>query len=820
MLRGQKNSENRGFLGRRWSIRAKLLVSFGAVVLVLGAGLVHAEMSLGQSADKTDDLYTNSYLGSQDINDVRYLAMFSEKLQMDAIIGMATGSDEVNEMLDQAAAVSTEARANLEAFSALDRSPAEMEQVASLIKLIDQRDAIRAEVKVAYLAGRIEDAISLNEGTNGFEGVEVITDSITSTADSLVADESDVAKSSRDSVISSANSTQATVIILTALSVLGSALVAFFLARSMSRSAGEAARAARNIARGNPNVVLNNRSSDELGDLTAAFRETAEYMTEMSQVATAVANGDLTLTVTPRAEDDVLGHAFSDMLVKLRDVVGDVMAGAREVLATAEQLSSSSDQMANATTEIAGAVNDVSASSADLARRGDESQAAAAELAFGSSQLASTASKSARSAATSEEEATRIGERIQAVASAATNVAKSADQSRSAALEGHASVQQAIAAMDEIASAVGNVSQTIDELGSYGQQIGDIVRVIDEIATQTNLLALNAAIEAARAGDQGRGFAVVADNVRQLAERSSQSTKEIADLVGRVQAGTVQAVAAMSTGVEHVENGRRISALAGTSLETIIGTVTDAASRMQEIAGDVQGLAAGSERIIDSATQISQLARESAASAETMAENTEAVNTTILAVAASSTQTSASAEQVAAATEQLSAQSQELAATSDRLKQLAAELDEASSRFRWERRHQSIAVETDRRTSSGFAEQVKQAISAHGLWKARLRDAIASGKSDYNIETVAKDDQCTFGKWLHSDGKHGFSSTAEYERVRELHAEFHRVAARVLQLATGGHVNEATTAIESGSEFTAVSGNLVSLLTKAQAGAR
>src|SRR5690606_21546247 len=143
-------------------------------------------------------------------------------------------------------------------------------------------------------------------------------------------------------------------------------------------------------------------------------------------------------------------------------------------------------------------------------------------------------------------EAAQIGERIQLVASASQEVAHSAEESRTAAQQGQDAVAQAVGSMESIAQAVLRASSTVDQLGEYGQQIGDIVKAIDEIAAQTNLLALNAAIEAARAGEQGRGFAVVAENVRSLAERSSESTKEIAALIAKVQAGTQEAVEAMA----------------------------------------------------------------------------------------------------------------------------------------------------------------------------------------------------------------------------------------------------------------------------------
>jgi len=236
--------------------------------------------------------------------------------------------------------------------------------------------------------------------------------------------------------------------------------------------------------------------------------------------------------------------------------------------------------------------------------------------------------------------------------------------------------------MESIAAAVERASKTVDMLGEYGQQIGDIVKTIDEIAAQTNLLALNAAIEAARAGEQGRGFAVVAENVRSLAERSSASTKEIADLIAKVQQGTQEAVQAMAAGVRDVQQGQRITAEAGQALQAIIGTVEQSAERMQQIARDVQGLAAGAERIVSSAEQIAELARDSAQGAGEMAAGTSKVTEAILQISATGEETSASAEEVSASAEELSAQAQELAATAAQMREMASALAAAAGKFR------------------------------------------------------------------------------------------------------------------------------------------
>ena len=243
-------------------------------------------------------------------------------------------------------------------------------------------------------------------------------------------------------------------------------------------------------------------------------------------------------------------------------------------------------------------------------------------------------------------------------------------------------MREAVRSMESIAGAVERASTTVDQLGEYGQQIGDIVKAIDEIASQTNLLALNAAIEAARAGEQGRGFAVVAENVRSLAERSSGSTKEIAALIAKVQNGTQEAVRAMAVGVEDVEAGRNITSEAGDALESIIVSVQQSAARMKDIASEVEDLATGAGRIVGSAEQIAAMASESAQGASDMANGTTRVTEAIVQVSATSEETSASAEEVSASTEELSAQSEELAATASHLRDMASGLTAATARFK------------------------------------------------------------------------------------------------------------------------------------------
>ncbi len=107
-------------------------------------------------------------------------------------------------------------------------------------------------------------------------------------------------------------------------------------------------------------------------------------------------------------------------------------------------------------------------------------------------------------------------------------------------------------------------------------------------------------------------------------------------------------------------------------------------------------------------------------------------------------------------------------------------------------------------------EAINAAISAHGLWKARLKAAIETGKIDIPVETIRMDDQCAFGKWLYGRGfPEKSKNSPHYERVIELHATFHEAAARVVELALQGRKEEAKTLIRVKGEFAAASVRLM-----------
>ena len=635
-------------------LQVKLLGTFAVVLAIAGGGMIFTLLRMQATNDKFVNDAGAEAAAALDTAELR-IAFQVQHQQLKDLLLRGGNPDSYTKYTGTFQDADKAVVAKLDALSK-DLAKLKNKEAQGLLATFDSEHK-------AYDAAFAEAAKAV-QGKNGFDGAagDAIMkgkDANAQTALGDLADRLDKASSVGEADAESmAASTRTIAIGILVGSVLVGFLLAFALSRMITGPAKQAVAAADSIAKGDVNVSMNvNRfvAQDELGDLSRSFTAMTGYLKEMVGAAEAVANGDLTASVTPRGADDALGNALSRMIANLRNLVGGVKTNATSILGASDQLREASDQMAAATGQIASAINEVTRSAVSLASISQESAREVERVAAGSQQVAAAAQSNADSANESRSEATQMNDRILTVATASEEVAKAAEDSKSAAVEGQQAVRQAVTSMEAIAQAVQRASKTVDLLGEYGQQIGDIVKVIDDIAGQTNLLALNAAIEAARAGEQGRGFAVVAENVRSLAERSSESTKEIAALIAKVQQGTQEAVQAMAAGVKDVEEGREITTQAGQALESIIASVQQSAVQMQRIATDVQGLAAGAQRIVSSAEAIASMAEESARGAGDMAQGTTKVTEAIIQVSATSEETSASAEEVSASTEQLSA---------------------------------------------------------------------------------------------------------------------------------------------------------------------
>ncbi|HEX3031622.1 MAG TPA: methyl-accepting chemotaxis protein, partial [Bacillota bacterium] len=232
--------------------------------------------------------------------------------------------------------------------------------------------------------------------------------------------------------------------------------------------------------------------------------------------------------------------------------------------------------------------------------------------------------ESARNLAAASEETTATAEQMTTGTNAlATDTSKVTELSTLAgknARDGGQAVAKTLEGMDAVFDIVNQVSSHLSDIEKHSVKMSDIISVIDDVASQTNLLALNAAIEAARAGEHGKGFAVVADEVRKLAERSSQSSKEISELIYSSQKSINLTAETVQQAITIVENGKKGADTAKLSLEEIVRGIDNVYEYFGNIAAATEELAASSDQVSTASQEVSKLSVEMAHVAEGLDE--------------------------------------------------------------------------------------------------------------------------------------------------------------------------------------------------------
>jgi methyl-accepting chemotaxis protein len=369
-------------------------------------------------------------------------------------------------------------------------------------------------------------------------------------------------------------------------------------------------------------------AEDELGLLAESLNRIGENLTQTLSRTQSVSEGvgqvieriartgaqvaEGTGTVTARVAET--GASMRDMIGSLKGIAANV-----EVLAqSADESSSSILEMAATNTEVAENIQALAASV-------EETTAAIEQMTYSIKEVASNVEELS---ATAEETSSSMNEMDVSIGQVETNAnetAKLSEQAMKDAELGTEALSRTLAGIERIKDSSKEAASVIDSLGTKIGTIGNILNVIDEVAEQTNLLALNAAILAAQSGEHGKGFAVVADEIKDLAERTGASTKEIAELIRSVQDESANAVTAMDRGVKNVEEGVRLGQEAETALKKIQASSVKSTQMVKAIARATIEQARGSKQVTMSINRIAETVQQIATATAEQARGSEQI---------------------------------------------------------------------------------------------------------------------------------------------------------------------------------------------------
>ncbi|HEY6442492.1 MAG TPA: methyl-accepting chemotaxis protein [Candidatus Acidoferrales bacterium] len=466
-----------------------------------------------------------------------------------------------------------------------------------------------------------------------------------------------VRKAQDRSNASSASATLFSAVITTAGTLIAVALgglIAFYTAKSIKDPLYHLIEVAQRISNtGDLDQTIDVHRGDELGALAENFNQMVLHLKEMASVSAAIAEGELSVAVQPRSQQDTMAKAFAQMTQGLRQMVRQVRDSASQVASGAGQMASASDESAKVSVQAASAIDEVTSTMH--------------EMSVNVQNVVKNTQVQASSVAETSASIDQMVTSIQRVADTAKLLVDISHRSREEARTGMVTMDKATEGLNRTSQAIQSSSEIIDVLGRRADDIGKIIEVIDDLAEQTNLLALNAAIEAARAGEHGLGFAVVAEEVRKLAEKSTQSTKEISELIEGIQKEAREAVENMEKSTAMVQEGLVLNKDLSVALDKISDVVSEVYKFSQEIGAATTEQSSGSAQIAKATNRLTEITQEINSSVEEQASGAQAVVRSM--------------ERMRELVQQSSSSSTELAATAEQMSKLSRALLDSMDRF-------------------------------------------------------------------------------------------------------------------------------------------
>jgi methyl-accepting chemotaxis protein len=386
--------------------------------------------------------------------------------------------------------------------------------------------------------------------------------------------------------------------------------VAISVARNLSNPLLYLTEATQRVAKGDLKEEIYHISNDELGELALSFRKMSEGLKlVIRRINGASESLDLAMNGIDSATKVVNKGAVSQehsveevftAMMEMNTAIQGISENVETLSLAAQESSSSIFEVTASMKRIFESVEVLDRSINDTGSSINEMIAAIDHVAENVNNLSAIADETASSMA-------QMNQAIRQIEELANQTAGISETVISDAEEGGRAVDLTQQGINQTAEVVNHAEAVIIKLGKRASEIGKIMQVIEEVTSQTNLLALNAAIIAAQAGEHGRGFAVVADEIKQLAERTAGSTREITQLIRDVQKESNEAVTAIKEGTRSVAEGARLSDQARKALDKILESSRNSTERVKEIARTTVEQSSASQQISKAMEEMAEM---------------------------------------------------------------------------------------------------------------------------------------------------------------------------------------------------------------------
>lgn len=435
---------------------------------------------------------------------------------------------------------------------------------------------IAARRKVNAVPATLDDLIALVERGTG----KKIMDDLREKFDAFEKAENELMNIRQEEAAAATLITKTVIIICTLIAIIMGFLATFHIAGRISNPMIELVNIFEDMSKGDLNKEVAVRGTDEIGQLGTAFNKMINNMKQRVQLATSMADGDLSTEVALASEVDELGKSFQGMIGNWNQIVGDISEGSLQLTSATNQISAAATEQSRnivqqnqAITNFSSSLNELSATSTEMVRTAD-------------------------------------------------NVMETSRQATDLAGLGNNAIITSLKSIEEIRETNEGTSEKFTTLVNKVENIAKVMGTITKIADKTNLLSVNASIEAVKAGEFGKGFSVVASEIRHLADQTVGATEEITEFIADIQKSANAAMMSMEKSTATTRVGTKLVSDAGDSIRNLIEAVQKTGPMLEEMRTAIRQQMEGTQQMTETISQIQQAANENKITTDQTTETT------------------------------------------------------------------------------------------------------------------------------------------------------------------------------------------------------